>query len=101
MLPFTKIVDIGRVNNGTLSHDALFQTEVTAFPGFLVGFNFDYTAKNVIEHGDSGGPWMKRGPAPHTVVAVNSGSSSRQVAARVDLVKEFIAEHIAAAEGTN
>jgi hypothetical protein len=92
----TKIVTVGRVKNGQLSHDGLYVSEpIQVRSASSYGFNFDYAAPMRIEHGDSGGASYKQGT--HTIVAVNStGDSSTQIIARVDLVSDWIKKQIAA-----
>ena len=51
------VVNIGRINNGTLSNFALFVSKaITVRNASRQGFPFDYIATEVIESGDSGGP---------------------------------------------
>jgi hypothetical protein len=99
----SSIVNIGRINNGTLSNSALFVSKpITVRNASSQGFPFDYVATDVIESGDSGGPDELPGTAlPHTIVAVNSGAGGgTEVLARVDLLKSFISDKIAAHGGT-
>lgn len=93
----TKIVNVGRIQNGVMSDTALFVSKPIGIKaGSAWGFPYDYVAAEVIESGDSGGPDLLTGPAPHTIVAVNSGSGGgTEVLARVDLVKTWIADQVA------
>jgi V8-like Glu-specific endopeptidase len=94
------IVNVGRIQDGNASYTQLFvSAEVNVSDGASVGYPFAYTTDRVIEPGDSGGPDLLPGPAPHTIVAVNSGAGdSLQVLARVDLVYDWIQDQIAASE---
>jgi len=92
------VVNIGRINNGTLSNFALFVSKaITVRNASRQGFPFDYIATEVIESGDSGGPDELPGTAlPHTIVSVNSGAGGgTEVLARVDLLKSWISDKIA------
>ncbi|HEX3693909.1 MAG TPA: trypsin-like serine protease [Polyangia bacterium] len=98
----SQVVDLGRINNGTLSSTALFVSSAITVRGAAnQGFPFDYVSTDVIESGDSGGPVEVPGlPSPHKIVAVNSGAGSgTQVLARVDLLASWIAGKIAAHGG--
>jgi hypothetical protein len=95
----SNILNIGRVNNGVFSGTDLFVSQPVAIAdGAAIGFPFDYSASSVIiESGDSGGPDVLPGPAPHTIVAVNSGAGANfQVLARVDLLQPWIQERVTA-----
>jgi hypothetical protein len=91
----TKIVNIGRIDDGAFSNRQLFVSKpISVFDGARSGFPFDYIASEVIESGDSGGPDIVAGT--HTIVAVNSGGGGgTEVLARVDLVKDFIQRQVA------
>ena len=93
-----KVLNIGRIHQGQVSSSSLFVSKpVTTTPGSSLGFPFDYAAVDRIESGDSGGPDVLPGAAPHTIVAVNSGAnSSTEVLARVDLVASWIAAQVGA-----
>jgi hypothetical protein len=93
------VVDIGRIDNGSLSTTNLYVSPaVSVSGGVAVGFPYDYYATDVIQSGDSGGGDMKAGT--HTLVAVNSGAGGgTEVLARVDLVASWIAEQVAAHGG--
>jgi hypothetical protein len=98
----SSVVNVGRINNGTLSNSALFVSKpITVRNAASRGFPFDYIATEVIESGDSGGPVELPGTAlPHTIVAVNSGAGGgTEVLARVDLLGSWIAGKIAAHGG--
>jgi hypothetical protein len=97
----SSVVSIGRIQDGSLSSSALFVSKpLTVVAGGLFGFPFDYVSEQVIEPGDSGGPVEVPGTTPHAIVAVNSGAGvGAQAVARVDLVKDWIAERIAAHGG--
>jgi hypothetical protein len=98
----SSVVDIGRINNGSLSNTALFVSKsITVRNAANSGFPFDYVATDVIESGDSGGPVELPGTtSPHTIVAVNSGAGSgTEVLARVDLLKSWITQKLAAHGG--
>ena len=95
-----KIVNIGRINNGTLSNKNLYVSPaITVSPGAASGFPYDYVATDKIQSGDSGGPDMAYGT--HTIVSVNSGAGgTTEVLARVDLIHDWIAQQIAAHGGS-
>jgi V8-like Glu-specific endopeptidase len=95
----SKIVNIGRINNGTLSNKNLYVSPaITVTPGASSGFPYDYVATDKIQSGDSGGPDMAYGT--HTIVSVNSGAGgTTEVLARVDLLHDWIAQQIAAHGG--
>jgi secreted trypsin-like serine protease len=102
----TEIVHVGRMREGRLSTTTLFVGEpVAVTDGAAAGFPFDYDAAAVIAQGDSGGPVEEPGSAPHSIVAVASGSSPgrNEVLARVDLLNRagnrWIAEQIRAHGG--
>ena len=84
----TQVVNIGRIQSGTLSMTDLFvgaPVSVTASQFYP----FDYQSTDIIEEGDSGGPDEVPGSTPHLIVAVNSGAgTSQQVLARVDLLND-------------
>ena len=70
----TQFINIGRINNGSLSYSELFVSKpLTVTSGDSVGFPLDYSATTVIEPGDSGGPDLAVGT--HTIFAVNSRPS--------------------------
>ncbi len=95
----TQIVNIGRIQSGTLSMTDLFvgaPVSVTASQFYP----FDYQSADIIEEGDSGGPDEIPGSTPHLIVAVNSGGgtgggTSQQVLARVDLLNDAASNWIA------
>jgi hypothetical protein len=96
-----QVVAVGRVIQGTPSLDWLFASE--PFPVFNAspfGNGRDhphhYFSEPIIEKGDSGGPVFAHdedGGGPRTIVAVNS---SFQYLARVDELRDWILERIAA-----
>lgn len=90
----TKVVNVGRKNNGQLSYSNLYVGKPVAISQSS-SFPFDYASTEVIQAGDSGGPVFLTGAGPHTVVAVNSGAGGGQILARVDLVCDKIAKKIA------
>ncbi|MEP7125262.1 MAG: trypsin-like serine protease [Byssovorax sp.] len=93
-----KVLNLGRIHQGQVSDSSLFVSKpVTTMPGSSLGFPYDYAAVDRIEPGDSGGPDVLPGAAPHTIVAVNSGGNhTTEVLARVDLVASWIAAQLAA-----
>ena len=97
----TKVINVGRIRDGVASYSALYQSApIKVYPGASYGFPLDYAATEVIQSGDSGGPDFLPGPAPHTIVAVNSGSGGgTEILARVDLLHGWIQEQIAAPGG--
>jgi secreted trypsin-like serine protease len=97
----TKVQNIGRINNGSLSDTALFLgPQTSASPGTNYGYPYSYASSDVIQSGDSGGPVVL--PGTHKIVAVNSGAGGgMQVLARVDLLSSWIAQQIAAHPSTS
>jgi hypothetical protein len=95
----SQIITVGRVKSGQLSKTALYQSPPGKVKsGASYGFNYDYAAPMVIEHGDSGG--ASYSVNTHTIVSVNStGDSSTMLIARVDLVASWIAQQIASHGG--
>lgn len=95
------VVNIGRINNGTLSTTDLYVSPaIPIHDGAADGFPFDYGANDVIESGDSGGPDEVLNTTPHLIVAVNSGAGSgSEVLARVDLLNTWILGQIASHGG--
>jgi hypothetical protein len=97
----TKVVNIGRIDNGQISNSALFvgPAEETS-NAQQSGFPNDYQSQDVIQAGDSGGPDELPGVTPHMIVSVNSGAGNGvQVLARVDLVYAWIAQQLQAHGG--
>jgi hypothetical protein len=77
----TNVVNIGRIDNGTISESDLF-----VGPSILVqhAFQHAYVTTLVVQHGDSGGPVEVVG-SQHLVVAVNSNvGPNYQWLARID-----------------
>ncbi|HLK41018.1 MAG TPA: trypsin-like serine protease [Polyangiaceae bacterium] len=94
-----QVIDVGRIDNGVLTN-AFYRAPVTVTPAASAGYPFDYSASDVIEHGDSGGPVFL--PSTHTIVAVNSGANTTiEVLARVDLLAAWIAARVAANSGSD
>ncbi len=95
-----RVVNVGRINNGTLSSSALYASKPLKVSSAAdAGYQFDYMASEVIEHGDSGGPVFI--PGTHTLVAVNSGGGGgTEILARVDLLHDWILKQIAAESGS-
>lgn len=96
----SQVVNIGRINNGTLSSANLYVSKaITVRNASSQGFPYDYVASEVIESGDSGGP--DEIPGTHTIVAVNSGAGGgTEVLARVDLLYPWIQQQVAAHGGS-
>ena len=95
----TAAVDVGRVLNGVVQA-AEYQAPTTVSAADKIGYPYDYTAKDVIEQGDSGGPVFAA--SSHTILAVNSGAGNGiQVVARVDLLYDWITGQIASHGGSN
>ncbi len=96
----SKVVNVGRINNGQLSNTALYKSKpLPVTSASSAGYPFDYQASEVIEHGDSGGPVFA--PGTHTLVAVNSGGGGgTEILARVDLLHSWILQQIAAHGGS-
>lgn len=97
----SNIVNIGRIDNGDFSDSALFVSDPhPVSDGANDGFPYDYSADEIIQSGDSGGPVQIPGSSPHTIVAVNSGAGSgSEVLARVDLVYPWIQQVVSDAGG--
>ena len=95
----TGIVNIGRIQDGTLSNSDLFVgASTTVKNATSSGYPFDYVSTDIIQSGDSGGP--DELPGTHTIVSVNSGAGGgTQVLARVDLLYSWIQQQIAAHGG--
>jgi MYXO-CTERM domain-containing protein len=93
----TNVVNIGRIQDGQLSNTDLFVSRASPVQDASgQGFPFDYTAADIIESGDSGGPDEILNVTPHMIVAVNSGGGGGggEVLARVDLVSAWITTQI-------
>jgi len=104
----SSIVNIGRIdgaNGGDLvsTTDLYVSPPVTVTDASSEGYPYDYAAADIIQEGDSGGPDEVPGSTPHLIVAVNSGGSSDEVLARVDLLNDaansWIEQQIAAHGG--
>lgn len=96
----SQIVNIGRIKSGSLSKSDLFVSKgVTVVDGASQGYPFDYSAADVIESGDSGGPDEVLNATPHVIVSVNSGGGSDEVLARTDPVYDWIQMQIASHGG--
>ncbi len=98
----SQIVNIGRIKSGTLSKTDLFVSKaITVADGASQGYPNDYSADDVIESGDSGGPDELLNATPHVIVSVNSGGGSDEVLARTDptVVYNWIQKEIAAHGG--
>jgi hypothetical protein len=94
----SQVVNVGRIQNGAFSTTDLFVGPlVTVSDGATIGYPFDYSAPDIIESGDSGGPVEIQGA--HVIVAVNSGGGQVEVLARVDLVYSWIQQQIQANSG--
>lgn len=88
------VVNVGRILDGTFTWTSHQATAVVR-DGAWIGYPFDYESADVIQPGDSGGGVFAQGT--HMVVAVNSGAGSGiQVLARVDLLRAWIDEQVAA-----
>ncbi|MFT3766671.1 MAG: trypsin-like serine protease [Minicystis sp.] len=92
----SSVVNIGRIKDGVRSDKNLFFSQPLTVKGATkIGYPYDYVTHEIIQPGDSGGPVMEHGT--HTIVAVNSGAGGGvEVLARVDLVKSWIEEQVAA-----
>ena len=98
----SQIVNIGRIKSGTLSKTDLFVSAgVSVVDGASQGYPFDYSAADVIESGDSGGPDEVLNATPHVIVSVNSGGGSDEVLARTNptVVYDWIEMQIASHGG--
>lgn len=92
-----RVVNVGRVADGALSTEELFASKPVKVRGAGdIGFPFAYRAIEKIEPGDSGGPDVVVGSAPHVIAAVNSGAGGGvELLARVDLVRPWILDWMA------
>jgi hypothetical protein len=97
----TNALNIGRIDNGQLSMSSLFVSQPLPMnDATSIGYPFDYVSNEIIEPGDSGGPVVLEGPAPRTVIAVNSGGGQgEEILARTDLVYAWLQDQIANAGG--
>jgi hypothetical protein len=94
------VVNIGRIQDGQFSTTDLFvSSPIPVTDGSSVGYPYDYSATDVIEAGDSGGPDEVTGTSPHLIVSVNSGGGPTEVLARTDLVYGWIEQQIASHGG--
>ena len=93
----SQVVQVGRIDDGLPSMKDLFVSDaLTVQDGAVAAFPFDYlTFPGVGQEGDSGGPSLVPGPIPRSLVAVTSGQS---LVARVDLVRDWLDQQIAAHE---
>jgi hypothetical protein len=92
-----KAYHVGRIHGGKLTTEA-WGAEAAISDARAIGFPFDYTAKDLIEPGDSGGPVFQSGT--HLLHAVASGAGGGiEVLARLDLVASWIDQQIAANGG--
>jgi hypothetical protein len=96
----TDVVSIGRVHDGMVTGSLSLSGPLAATSGAPAGFPFDYLTSRVIAQGDSGGPVELPGVTPHTIFAVDSGfGGGADLLARVDLLKSWIEERVAARGG--
>ncbi|MEZ4312142.1 MAG: S1 family peptidase [Polyangiaceae bacterium] len=95
----SSVVNIGRIDSGDFSDTALFVSKPhPVYDGKQDGFPYSYSADEVIQSGDSGGPVEVPGSSPHLIVAVNSGAGGgSEVLARVDLVVDWIQKTVQSA----
>jgi hypothetical protein len=96
----TKVVTMGRIRDGVLSHRTIFQSRpATVRPDPSLPFAYSASSP-MLEHGDSGGPLMIASDAPNTIVGVNSAvSTTTAYFARIDLVASWIDEQVNAHGG--
>lgn len=94
----TKGINVGRIKNDVASDTQLFKgISVSLGDATKEGYPLDYTAKEIIESGDSGGPVYVGSGSSRKIVAVNSGAGGgTEVLARVDLLVTKINQVIAA-----
>jgi hypothetical protein len=96
----TNIVNLGIIDDGRVSGSLYVSKPLAASGAARAGFPFDYVTSKVIELGDSGGPVEVADTALHTIVAVNSGvAGNTELLARVDLLRTWIQDRIAAHGG--
>ena len=90
----SEIINIGRIQDGTQSHSALFKGPAVPIRSAAeYGYELYYVGDVIIQPGDSGGPAMRVGT--REIVAVNSGSTDTlQVLARVDVLRDWVQQHI-------
>lgn len=90
------VVNIGRIDSGDFSDSALFVSKPhPVSDGADDGYPFAYSADEIIQSGDSGGPVQVPGSQPRLIVAVNSGAGGgSEVLARVDLLHAWIKANV-------
>jgi secreted trypsin-like serine protease len=96
----TPIVNVGRVQDGTLSSTALYESmPLRAYGATTYGWPLDYLTMDAVQSGDSGGPDYWTSPTGPVLVAINSGATKNdyyEVLTRIDLVAPWITSQIAA-----
>jgi secreted trypsin-like serine protease len=96
----TPVTNVGRVQDGTLSSTALYESmPLRVYGATTYGWALDYITMDAVQSGDSGGPDYWAGPSGPVLVAINSGATKNdyyEVLARVDLVASWVASQIAA-----
>jgi secreted trypsin-like serine protease len=96
----TSVVNVGRVQDGTLSSTALYESmPLRVYDATAYGWPLDYLTMDAVQAGDSGGPDYAAGANGPVLVAVNSGATTSkyyEVLARVDLAASWIAAQVAA-----
>jgi len=96
----TSVINVGRVQDGTLSTTALYESmPLRVQDATPSGWPFDYLTMDAIQSGDSGGPDYWASPTGPVLVAINSGATKNnnyELLARVDLASTWITTQIAA-----
>jgi secreted trypsin-like serine protease len=96
----TPVTNVGRVQDGTLSSTALYESmPLRVYGATSYGWALDYITMDAVQSGDSGGPDYWSGPSGPVLVSINSGatkSNNYEVLACIDLVASWVASQIAA-----
>ena len=91
------VVNVGR--RGPLEEDhpdnyLYMSRPVVVHDGSESGYPNTYTAENLLQHGDMGGPSFLAGVTPHTIVAVNSAIMDGALLSRADIAWDWVEQSI-------
>lgn len=91
------VVNVGR--RGPLEEDhpdnyLYMSRPVEVHDGSESGYPNTYTAENLLQHGDMGGPSFLAGVTPHTIVAINSAIMDGAVLSRADIAWDWVEQSI-------